>query len=164
MSSKLTHINADGEPHIVDLSAKKNSRRLAQAEGWVELATATIQLIQSNAIHKGNVLSIAQLAGICGAKKTADIIPLCHPIPIDAVEVRLTLHENRGVHIMAEVRNEWKTGVEMEALMAVSSAALCVYDMIKAVQKNATITGICLLYKEGGKSGVFGKRILENNY
>ena len=136
---------------------------MAQAEGWVELGKGTIERIQNHSIHKGNVLSVAQLAGICGAKKTADIVPLCHPIPIDAVDVRLTVHENRGVHILAEVRNEWKTGVEMEALTAVSSAALCIYDMIKAVQKDAMITDIRLVYKEGGKSGTFGTKNFKNN-
>ena len=154
---KLTHLSEDGDPRIVDLTGKKSTARFAQAHGWVLLSPDSLMLIQNKEIQKGDVLQIAQLAGICGAKKTADIIPLCHPIPIDAVEVRAFVVPDKGVHIISEVRNYWKTGVEMEALMAVSAAALCVYDMIKAVDKSARIDGIELLYKKGGKAGEWGK-------
>ena len=157
MKRDLTHLRSDGSPHIVDVGAKKSTYRMAQAEGWVYLNSHTIQSIKENKIHKGDVLAIAQLAGICGVKRTADIIPLCHPIPIDAVEVTLSLHE-KGVYIHSEVRNQWKTGVEMEAMMAITAAALCLYDMIKAIQKDAVIGDVRLLYKEGGKSGTFGEK------
>ena len=155
MKKDLTHLRSDGVPHIVDVGAKRHTKRTAQAEGWVFLNEETIKCIKESRVYKGDVLSIAQLAGICGAKKTADIIPLCHPIPIDAVEVVLSLHD-RGVYILSEVCNEWKTGVEMEAMMAVNAAALCLYDMIKSIQKDAWIGDIRLIYKEGGKSGTFG--------
>lgn len=133
---------------------------MAQAQGWVELSPETLDVIDKGGVHKGDVLSIAELAGICGSKKTSEIIPLCHPIPIDAVSVSLQIKRPRGVHIVSEVRNEWKTGVEMEAMMAVTSAALTVYDMVKAIQKNAKITDISLAFKEGGKSGTFGAKII----
>ena len=120
------------------------------------MSADTLQLIADKNIQKGDVLQIAQLAGICGAKKTSDIIPLCHPIPIDAVEVQARIVPQKGVYILAEVRNHWKTGVEMEALMAVSAAALCIYDMVKAVEKTAEIEGVSLCYKKGGKSGEWG--------
>ena len=156
-NQRLTHLNEEGEPRIVDLSNKPNSGRVAQAHGWVLLSPNSLALIENKEIQKGDVLQIAQLAGICGAKKTSDIIPLCHPIPIDAVDVRIRIVSGKGVHIVSEVRNYWKTGVEMEALMAVSSAALCVYDMVKAVDREAKIDGIALLYKKGGKTGEWGK-------
>ena len=158
MSNKLTHISDDGSPHIVNISHKQPSHRVAQAHGWIELSEATLDVIEQGDVHKGDVLSIAKLAGICGTKKTSEIIPLCHPIPIDSVSVSLQIRRPRGVYIVAEVRNEWKTGVEMEAMMAVTSAALTVYDMVKAIEKDAKITDILLAYKEGGKSGVFGEK------
>ena len=160
MSNKLTHLAEDGSPHIVNISRKSHTFRLAQAQGWVELSKKTLDVIENGDVHKGDVLSIARLAGFCGAKKTAEIIPLCHPIPIDSVTVSLQVKRPRGVHIVAEVCNEWKTGVEMEAMMAVTSAALTVYDMVKAIQKDARISDISLAYKEGGKSGVFGERVM----
>jgi cyclic pyranopterin phosphate synthase len=156
MSKRLTHLKDNGSPHIVDLSVKRTTQRMAQAEGWILLSNETIEEIRTGGTKKGDVLLIAQLAGICGAKKTSDLIPLCHPIPIDSVSVELEIVRPRGVRVFAEVRNEWKTGVEMEALTAVTTAALCVYDMIKAIQKDAMITDIRLIYKEGGKSGVYG--------
>ena len=155
MEKLLTHLREDGSPHMVDIGAKKYTKRIAQAEGRVFLSQKTIEEIRKG-VKKGDVLSIAQLAGICGAKRTADIIPLCHPIPIDSVQVDVELQE-KGVYIWSEVQNEWKTGVEMEAITAVMTAALCVYDMVKSLQKDATIGDIRLIYKEGGKSGVFGK-------
>ena len=159
MSIKLTHLKEDGTPHIVDLSGKEHTKRTAQAQGWVEISQSTLDVIENKGIQKGDVLSIAQLAGIMGAKKTSEIIPLCHPIPIDSVDVVVKICHPRGVYICATVQNEWKTGVEMEALMAVTSAALCIYDMIKAIQKDAVISDIRLVYKEGGKSGTFGIKI-----
>ena len=159
MGNTLTHLAEDGSPHIVNISGKRPTLRVAQAQGWIELSKKTLDVIEKGAVLKGDVLSIAKLAGICGAKKTSELIPLCHPIPIDSVSVSLHIVRPRGVQIIAEVRNEWKTGVEMEAMVAVSSAALTVYDMVKSVQKDATITDIKLAYKEGGKSGTFGEKL-----
>ena len=159
INTKLTHIAEDGSPHIVNISRKKTTYRVAQAHGWVEMSPETLDVIEQGDVHKGDVLSIAKLAGICGAKKTSDIIPLCHPIPIDSVSVSLQVKRPRGIYIIAQVCNEWKTGVEMEAMMAVTSAALTVYDMVKAIQKDAKITDVELAYKEGGKSGSFGKKV-----
>ena len=160
MSNKLTHLKADGSPHIVNISRKAHTHRVAQAQGWIELSQKTLAVIEQGDVHKGDVLSIARLAGICASKKTSDIIPLCHPIPIDSVSVSLRIKRPKGIHILAEVHNEWKTGVEMEAMMAVTSAALTVYDMVKAIEKEAKITDISLVYKEGGSSGTFGMKIM----
>ena len=153
MDFNLTHMDRDGNARMVDVRQKNATARRAVAEGWVLLSEQTMQHIVAKAFQKGDVLQIAQLAGITGAKKTADIIPLCHPIPIDSVSVVLHTDEKKGVRIVAEVQNYWRTGVEMEALTAVSCAALTIYDMIKSVERQAEITGIRLLYKNGGKSG-----------
>ena len=153
MDGNLTHIDKDGNARMVDVSPKKLTDRIAIAEGWVLLSESTKQQIVGKLFQKGDVLQVAQLAGIMGAKKTADIIPLCHPIPIDSVSVVLHTEETKGIRIVAEVQNRWRTGVEMEALTSVSCAALTIYDMIKSVERQAEITGIKLLYKNGGKSG-----------
>jgi len=153
MSSELTHIDKEGNSKMVDVAQKKATERKAIAEGWVLLSDSTLELITMRRLNKGDVLQIAQLAGIMATKRTADIIPLCHPIPIDAVSVLLTPHPEKGIHITAEVSNVWKTGVEMEALMAVSGAALTIYDMVKAVERHAVITNIQLIYKNGGRTG-----------
>jgi len=152
MSIELTHIDKEGNSKMVSIAEKETSKRIAIAEGWVLLSEQTIREITSRKMKKGDVLQVAQLAGIMGSKRTADIIPLCHPIPIDSVAVFLE-PKARGIHIRAEVTNVWKTGVEMEALMAVTCAALTVYDMIKAIERNAIITEIQLIYKNGGRSG-----------
>lgn len=153
MASGLTHIDKEGNSRMVDVAQKNASERVAIAEGWVLLSDTTLELITAQRMKKGNVLQVAQLAGIMASKKTAEIIPLCHPIPIDSVSLLLTPHEGKGVHIKAEVSNVWKTGVEMEALMAVSGAALTIYDMVKAIERRAVINNIQLLYKNGGRSG-----------
>ena len=153
MSLELTHIDKQGNSNIVNVTKKESTARLAIAEGWVLLSTSSLALIENRQNQKGDVLQVAQLAGIMGAKKTAGIIPLCHPIPIDSVSVQLRVEKERGIYICAEVQNVWKTGVEMEALMAVTSAALTIYDMMKSVERHARITDIRLIYKEGGKSG-----------
>lgn len=146
MSDKLTHIDGEGNARMVSVLEKKHSKRIAVAEGWILLATSTLQLIKGNDVQKGDVLSIAQLAGIMATKKTAELIPLCHPIPIDGVDVNLEIQE-KGVYIQAKVYNVWKTGVEMEALTAVTAAALTIYDMVKAIEKTGEITGIRLVSK-----------------
>ena len=152
--SELTHIDEQGNARMVDVGGKPLTDRVAIAEGWVELSPEAYEAITSGRIKKGDVLSIAQLAGIQGAKRTADLIPLCHPLPLDGVEVEVQPTEGR-VHIRARAHARWKTGVEMEALTAVSAAALTVYDMVKAIDKGVRIEGIRLLEKHGGRTGSY---------
>lgn len=144
--AKLTHMDKDGNSTMVNVTSKPLLHRRAVAEGWVLMTAETMDLIASQNIAKGNVLSVAQLAGIQGSKQTSQIIPLCHPIPIDSVDVDVQLQE-KGVYIQATVCNVWKTGVEMEALTAVMSAALTVYDMLKAVDSTMVIMDVKLLSK-----------------
>ena len=146
MTHKLTHIDADGNAKMVDILQKPNSKRVAIAEGFIRLSPQSLQSIAVGNNKKGDVLSIAQLAGNCGTKRTADLIPLCHPIPIDAVSVDLQMIEG-GVAIRATVGTVWKTGVEMEALTAVTTAALTIYDMLKAIDKEMVIERIRLVEK-----------------
>jgi cyclic pyranopterin phosphate synthase len=139
---------------MVDVGAKPATERLAVARGEVHLQPATLGLIREGLLKKGDVLSVAQIAGIMAAKKTSELIPLCHPIALDQVEVDLVVSEELpGVLISASARSSGKTGVEMEALTAVSVAALAVYDMVKAVEKTARIQNIRLVEKRGGLSG-----------
>lgn len=147
MTHKLTHIDAEGNAKMVDILQKPHSQRIAVAEGFVRLSPQSLESIALGNNKKGDVLSIAQLAGIGGSKRTADLIPLCHPIPIDAVSVDLHVVES-GVLIQATVGTVWKTGVEMEALTAVSTAALTIYDMLKAIDKEMVIERIRLLSKQ----------------
>ncbi|MBJ2153367.1 cyclic pyranopterin monophosphate synthase MoaC [Paracoccus sp. IB05] len=154
--SPLSHFDDQGHAHMVDVSDKPVTSRLALAEGWVMMAPATLALVTEGRAAKGDVLGTARLAGIMGAKRTADLIPLCHPLPVTKVALELTPDAGQGgVHITATVRTTGQTGVEMEALTAVSVAALTVYDMLKAAEKGMRIEGIRLLRKEGGKSGSF---------
>lgn len=152
MTHKLTHIDADGNAKMVDILQKPNSKRVAIAEGFIRLSPQSMQSISMANNKKGDVLSIAQLAGICGTKRTADLIPLCHPIPIDAVSVDLQMIEG-GVYIRATVGTVWKTGVEMEALTAVTTAALTIYDMLKAIDKEMVIERIRLVEKHKSPVG-----------
>lgn len=154
MSDKLTHIDEDGRAHMVDVADKADSKRTAKARGFISLSPDTLAAISEGRTKKGDVLSVAELAGIMGAKKTSELIPLCHPLPLSRVKVALALQE-KGVAIEAEVGCTGKTGVEMEALTAVSVACLTVYDMVKAMEKSATISNIELVEKTGGKSGDF---------
>jgi len=152
----FTHIDKDGNAHMVDVGAKSVSERIATARGSVLMAAETLQKITDRGFKKGDVLSVAQLAGIMGAKKTPDLIPLCHPLMLTSVKVELTCNPQRNtVDIEATCKLSGKTGVEMEALTAVSIAALTVYDMCKAVDKAMHITEIRLVHKAGGKSGEF---------
>lgn len=152
----LTHFDKDGQAHMVDVSDKPVTARTAIAEGFVKMTTATLAMITDGRAKKGDVLGIARIAGIQGAKKTADLIPLCHPLPVTKVALDLTADTDLpGIRIRAEVKTGGQTGVEMEALTAVSTAALTVYDMVKAVQKDMEIGGIRLTFKDGGKSGRF---------
>ncbi len=150
----LTHFDAKGEAHMVDVSDKAVTDRVAIAAGYIRIAQETYDIISEGRAKKGDVLGIARLAGIMGAKKTPDLIPLCHPLPVTKVAVELTLDPDLpGVQIEATVKTAGQTGVEMEALTAVSTAALTVYDMTKAVDKAMEIGGIRVLLKDGGKSG-----------
>ena len=155
----LTHFDGQGQAHMVDVSEKPVTDRLAVAVGAVRMTVETLQLITEGRAKKGDVLSVARLAGIMAAKKTADLIPLCHPLPITKVSVELTPDPALpGVRIEATVKTSGQTGVEMEALTAVSVAALTVYDMVKAVEKSMVIEGIRLILKDGGKSGRYEAR------
>ena len=152
----LSHFDDGGKAHMVDVSDKAITSRIAVAEGHITMTAETLALITEGRADKGDVLGIARLAGIMGAKKTADLIPLCHPLPITKVSVELIADETLpGVRISATVKTTGKTGVEMEALTAVSTAALTVHDMVKAVQKDMVISGIKVTLKDGGKSGRF---------
>ncbi|WP_420587007.1 cyclic pyranopterin monophosphate synthase MoaC [Ruegeria sp.] len=150
----LTHFDAQGQAHMVDVSEKAVTDRVAVAAAYIKMAPETFDLISEGRAKKGDVLGVARLAGIMGAKKTPDLIPLCHPLPVTKVAVELTLDpELPGVQIEATVKTSGQTGVEMEALTAASTAALTVYDMTKAVDKAMEIGGIRVLLKDGGKSG-----------
>ncbi|CUH48577.1 cyclic pyranopterin monophosphate synthase MoaC [Ruegeria atlantica] len=150
----LTHFDAQGQAHMVDVSDKEVTDRVAVAAGYIKMAQDTFDLISEGRAKKGDVLGVARLAGIMGAKKTPDLIPLCHPLPVTKVAVELTLDPDLpGVQVEATVKTSGQTGVEMEALTAVSTAALTVYDMTKAVDKAMEIGGIRVLLKDGGKSG-----------
>ena len=152
----FTHFTDDGRPQMVNVGEKAETRRTAIAGGQVVMSPGTLQTVKSGGLKKGDVLSVAQLAGIMGAKQTAQLIPLCHPLALSHVDVQLSLNEaDIAIDIRAECRLEGKTGVEMEALTAVSVAALTVYDMCKAVDKAMIIRDIRLLHKSGGKSGTF---------
>lgn len=152
--SGLSHFDDRGQAHMVDVSGKDVTDRIAVAEGAVRMSLETLTLITEGRAKKGDVLSVARLAGIMAAKKTSDLIPLCHPLPITKVALELTADPVLpGVRIEATVKTSGQTGVEMEALTAVSIAALTVYDMVKAVEKSMVIDGIRLILKDGGKSG-----------
>lgn len=150
----FSHINEQGRAKMVDVTDKDITFREAKAAGTVNVRTETMELIKSGGVKKGDVLSVAQIAGIMAAKKTSDIIPMCHPLTLSGVDISFELTDTQ-IHISATVKCKGSTGVEMEALTAVSTAALTIYDMCKAVQRDITITDIRLLYKSGGKSGVF---------
>jgi cyclic pyranopterin phosphate synthase len=152
--SKLTHIGADGEARMVDVSGKKATTRVAVAEGRVVMSKATLDLVLSGNAKKGDVLGAARIAGIMAAKKTSELIPLCHPLLLSKVEVEIAPDETLpGLVVRATVKLTGQTGVEMEALTAVAVACLTIYDMVKAAQKSMRIEGIRLVEKSGGKSG-----------
>ncbi len=159
-SGGLTHLDEAGHPRMVDVGEKADTERLAIAEGAVRMSALALRLAREGGAAKGDVMAIARLAGIQGAKRAAELIPLCHPLPLDGVELQV-LAEDPGpdqggrVRIRATVRTRWRTGVEMEALTAVSAAALTVYDMLKAVDRGMVIEGVRLLEKRGGRSGVW---------
>lgn len=154
MRNQLTHLDEQGNATMVDVGDKPNTERVAIAEGYVLMEPTTLQLIREGHLKKGDVLTVSKIAGIMGAKRTADLIPLCHPIPLTKIQIDLALDDERfAVHIVAMVRTFGKTGVEMEALTAVTVAALTIYDMAKAVDRAMQITDIRLLEKRGGVHG-----------
>ena len=151
---KLTHVDSTGRAHMVDVGDKPVTERIAIAKGEVLMQKSTFDLIRDGALKKGDVLTVAQIAGITAAKRPSDLIPLCHPLPLSKVDVEIALNESLpGVVITATVKTSGKTGVEMEALTAVSVAALTVYDMAKAAEKTMRIQNIRLVEKRGGQSG-----------
>jgi len=150
----FSHLNADGGAAMVDVSDKEETFRTARAEGVVRMNEATRRLVAERALPKGDVFTVARVAGVFAAKRTGDLIPLCHPIPITDVQIEMTLGET-GVEIAATVSCVGRTGVEMEALSAVTIAALTVYDMCKSADKTMVIEAVRLVYKTGGKSGSF---------
>lgn len=156
MSATFTHINQDGKANMVDVTAKEVTVRQAIAEAYVEMSAGTLGLIVNGQHHKGDVFATARIAGIMAAKKTSDLIPLCHPLALTKVEVNITAElEFNRVRIESLCKLSGKTGVEMEALTAASVAALTIYDMCKAIQKDMVISSVKLLEKTGGKSGHF---------
>jgi cyclic pyranopterin phosphate synthase len=151
---KLTHLRASGEAHMVDVSAKPATERVAVAEGFVRMARKTLDIVRKGDAKKGDVLGAARIAGILAAKRTHELIPLCHPLAISKVEVDLVADRKLpGIRVTARVKVAGKTGVEMEALTAVSVACLTIYDMVKAVERGMRIEGIRLIEKTGGQSG-----------
>jgi cyclic pyranopterin phosphate synthase len=154
MTKKLSHLDAEGRARMVDVSSKPDTERIAVAKGEVVMLPSTLALIREGGIKKGDVLTVAQLAGVMAAKKTSELIPLCHPLPVHQILVDIEAVEDLpGVRITATVKTFGKTGVEMEALTAVSVAALTVYDMAKAAEKTMRIQNIHLVEKHGGRSG-----------
>ena len=152
---RLTHLDDEGRAHMVDVSAKPATTRRAVAEGWVVMAPATLALVQAGGLAKGDALAVARIAGIQGAKRTADLVPLCHPVRLDKVHLDLEPGADGRMHVVAEAVAVDRTGVEMEALCAVSAACLALYDMIKGVDRSALIERIQLRSKEGGRSGTW---------
>lgn len=152
--TKLTHLTADGQAAMVDVGEKPDSERLAVASGRVAMKAETLRLIEEGALKKGDVLAVARVAGIMAAKKTSELIPLCHPIPISKISVDVTIRpELSCIEVVGTVKTTGKTGVEMEALTAVTVAALAIYDMAKAVDREMRIEQVRLLEKRGGTHG-----------
>lgn len=152
--SPLTHFDAAGQAHMVDVSGKKETHRVARAEGWIRMLPATFELIRGGNAKKGDVLGVARIAAIQGAKRTSDLIPLCHPLPITKVSVEFELDAERSaVRCVAQVETLGRTGVEMEALTAVQVGLLTIYDMCKAADRGMVMEGVRVVEKKGGKSG-----------
>jgi len=154
--TKLSHIDERGKARMVDVTAKRETVREAVAQGRVLMRPATVALIESGGITKGDVFAVAKVAGIMAAKKTSDMIPMCHPLYLTGVDIQFTVNADKGeIKILAAVKTVGKTGVEMEAMTAVAVAGLTIYDMCKAADRSIIITDINLLSKKGGKSGTF---------
>lgn len=158
IETKLTHLTKDGEVHMVDVGAKKETERVAIAEGRINMSAETLGLIKSAKTKKGDVLAVARIAGIMAAKKTSELIPLCHPLMLTSVDILLDLDESRpSVLCRATARTTERTGVEMEALVAVQVALLTVYDMCKSSDRSMEINSVRLIHKAGGKSGEWNR-------
>jgi cyclic pyranopterin phosphate synthase len=155
---QLTHLDAKGRARMVDISAKQPTKRMAVARGWVQMSEATLRMIENKDIKKGDVLAVAQVAAIMAAKRTPDLIPMCHPLLLSGVELdfRLDFKHNR-VEIEASARTTGQTGVEIEALTAVAVAGLTIYDMCKSVERGMIMGDVRLIMKDGGKSGIFAR-------
>ena len=154
--SKLNHFNDQGQAHMVDVSNKETTSRVAVAKARILMNSNTLEIIKNGDAKKGDVLGIARTAGIMAAKKTADLIPLCHPLPITNVNINLRIEpSNNSVEIEATVKTNGQTGVEMEALIAANITALTIYDMVKAIDKTMKITDLRVTFKDGGKTGQF---------
>jgi len=157
--SSFSHINSKGDANIVDISSKQKTKRIAIATGIISLEKATLELVKNDKLKKGDVLATARIAGIMASKKTPDLIPLCHNINIEFVKVEFDLDDkNNRIIVTSECHTTEKTGVEMEALLSCTMACLTIYDMIKSVDKKASITDIKLVFKSGGKSGIFKRK------
>lgn len=157
---RLSHLDEEGRARMVDVGTKPETDRVAVARGRITMQPETLSLVQSGQVKKGDVLTVAQIAGIQAAKRTHEMIPMCHPLLLNYIAVDLTPGQNEGqawIDVEATVRTRGTTGVEMEALTAVSVAALTVYDMCKAVDRAMSITGVCLMHKSGGKSGTWNR-------
>lgn len=159
MENKLSHVNSSGEAKMVDISLKGETVREAVAKGSVMMQPATLEQVKNASLKKGDVLAVARIAGIMAAKKVPDFIPLCHMIPIDSITIDFDLTKADCIGITSTVKSTGRTGVEMEALTAVTVAALTIYDMCKAVEKGMTITDIYLETKTGGKSGEYHRKL-----
>jgi cyclic pyranopterin phosphate synthase len=156
--SKLSHVDAEGRARMVDVTAKEETHRVAKAAGTIRMKAATLDAIRGNQVAKGDVLGVARLAGVMAAKRTADLIPLCHPLPLHDVDVQLALDPSLpGVRVEATSQTVARTGVEMEALTAVSVTLLTIYDMAKAMDREMVIGDIVLLAKTGGKTGPYSR-------
>lgn len=160
MTDPLTHFDQDGRVNMVDVSDKNITKRIAVASGRVIMSPATLNLVKQGKAKKGDVLNISEIAGVMATKRTADLIPLCHPLPITGAKVTISIDEALpGLNVSARVKTTGQTGVEMEALTAVSVACLTIYDMLKAVDKAMVIGDIELIKKSGGKSGLYEKAV-----
>jgi cyclic pyranopterin phosphate synthase len=153
-SNKLTHLDAEGRARMVDVGDKPSSQRTARAVARLMASPETLDIVRSGSAKKGDVITVSEIAGVMGAKKTADLIPLCHPLPLSKINVKIAIEET-CLRVTTETRTHGQTGVEMEALTAAGVAALTLYDMLKAVDKSMTIEGLRLLEKTGGVSGDF---------
>lgn len=158
MNKEFTHLDENGKVKMVDVSSKDITQRKAVAGGEIIMDTSTLSMIKEGTITKGSVIETARIAGIMAAKKTSDLIPMCHPLLLSSIKVDFDLNYDDKIKIEAEVKNSGQTGVEMEALTAVNTAALTIYDMCKAVDRSMTINDVKLLYKSGGKSGVYERK------
>jgi len=158
MGKEFSHVDQNGKVQMVDVSKKEITKRTARAVGEIKMQPETLKLIKAGNIKKGAVIETARIAGITGAKKTSDLIPMCHPLLLSSIKVDFELEYQDKIKIKSEVKNSGQTGVEMEALTAVNLAALTIYDMVKAVDKSMEIGSVKLIYKAGGKSGIYERK------